>query len=78
MSNDPTPEERQAAGRYSLLHLVRIVSLGLVITGIAIANAVLPAPYALGVVLAVGGLVAFFFAPPVLVRRWKAGDRGER
>lgn len=75
MSNVPTPEERQAAERYGTLQWLRLGSLGLVIMGIAIANEVLPAPYVLGWVAAVAGLVAFFFGPPLLVRRWKESDR---
>lgn len=70
----PTEEERRAAQRVGLLHLTRIFSLGFVIMGISIVNEVLPGPYALGVVIAIIGLLAFFFAPPVLIRRWKAGD----
>ncbi|MEE4155596.1 MAG: hypothetical protein V2I27_15660 [Erythrobacter sp.] len=70
--NDPA--EARAAQRYGALQAVRFGSLALVIVGIAAANEALPLPYALGVVLAVGGLIGFFFAPPLLVRRWKAGD----
>ena len=83
MTTPPTnPEDREAQElaqyRYGLLHIVRIFALGAVIGGIAIANAVLPAPYWFGVVLAVSGMIAFFFAPPLLAKRWKAGDPGER
>lgn len=71
---DPDPAETQAARRYMTLQAVRFGALGLVIIGIATANGALPLPYPLGVVLAVGGLLGFFFAPPLLVRRWKACD----
>ena len=70
--NDPS--EDRAARRFAAMQLVRFSSLACVIIGIAIANEALPLPYPLGVVLAVGGLLAFFFAPPLLVKRWKAGD----
>lgn len=73
----PTPEERRAVERVGLLHWLRLFSLGLVIVGFAIANEALPAPYWLSWVLAVGGLVAFFFGPPLLARRWKAADRAD-
>ena len=74
----PTPEEAQAARRYTVMNLLRLGAIVLVMAGIAITQDALPLPYALGVALAVTGLFAFFFAPPLLVRRWKAGDRGER
>lgn len=70
----PTPEEVRDAGRFTMMNLARIVSLGLVIVGIAIANDRLPAPYWLGVALAVAGLFGFFYGPRLLVRRWKAID----
>lgn len=76
---DPESKEQELAQyRYGLLHIVRLFALGFVIMGFAIANEVLPAPYWLSWVFAVGGLVAFFFAPPLLSKRWKAQDRGEK
>ncbi|WP_298336863.1 hypothetical protein [uncultured Erythrobacter sp.] len=77
MAPAPTPEEVVAAKRYTLMNLVRIGAVISVILGIAVAQGAVDLPYALGVVLAVAGLLAFFFVPPLLVRRWKAGDRGE-
>ena len=71
----PDPQESVAARRYVMMQLARILALGLVSTGIAIANGKLPAPYWLGVAVAVAGLITFFFGPPVLAKRWKAGDR---
>ena len=75
MTGTPTDDERIAAQRYGVLQLVRFLSIGFVIAGIAIANDLLPLPYWTGVVLAVVGLVEFFFLPPLLARHWKAGDR---
>ncbi len=60
-----------------LMNAARIVSLGAVMIGIAGARAVLAMPYAFGVVLAVGGMLSFFFTPTLLVRRWKAQDRAQ-
>lgn len=78
---DPETEKQEqdlAQFRYGLLHIVRLFTLGLVIMGFAIANDVLPAPYWLSWVFAVTGMIGFFFAPPILSKRWKAQDRGER
>ncbi|MEM7665991.1 MAG: hypothetical protein AAF250_09060 [Pseudomonadota bacterium] len=74
----PSDEEAIAARRFMVMGAVRISSLAAVILGIAIANAAIELPYLLGVVLAVAGMLAFFFGPPLLAKRWKAGDRGER
>ncbi|MDJ0641506.1 MAG: hypothetical protein QNJ15_01700 [Erythrobacter sp.] len=75
MTTPVDPAEAQAAKRFYTMGAVRIGSLAAVILGIAIARAVIEAPYALGVVLAVGGMLAFFFGPPVLAKNWKAKDR---
>lgn len=75
MSDAPTPEEATAAKRYTVMNLVRLASIPAVIAGLAIARGALDLPYALGVVLAVAGLFAFFFVPALLAKRWKAGDR---
>ena len=71
----PTPDEALAAKRYTVMNLVRLVAVLAVIFGIAIAQGVIALPYALGVVVAIGGVLAFFFGPSLLVRRWKADDR---
>jgi hypothetical protein len=71
----PTPEEAVAAKRYTVMNLVRLGSVVGVVLGIAIAQGALALPYALGVLLAAAGLLAFFFGPPWLARRWKASDR---
>lgn len=79
--NDTPPadsDEAIAAQRFMVMGAVRIGSLIAVILGIAIARAVIDLPYWFGVALAIGGMVAFFFGPPILAKRWKARDRGER
>lgn len=73
--SDADKQETIAAQRYMMMNLVRIIAILVVITGIASAQGSLPLPYVLGVVLAVGGLVGFFFVPPMLARRWKELDR---
>jgi len=71
----PEAQEARARQRYGIMNAVRIGGLALVLLGIAIAQGVVALPYPLGVVLAVAGLLGFFFAPPLLARRWKAADR---
>lgn len=68
MSDDP------AKSRYMILSLIRIAALLAVILGIAIARQIVDAPYGLGVALAVGGLLAFYFGPRQLARRWKSPE----
>lgn len=74
-----TPEEEAiAARRFMVLGVLRISSFVVVILGLAMARQAIDGPYWLGVALSVIGLLGFFFGPPVLAKRWKAGDRGER
>lgn len=75
---DHAAAEARAKQRYGIMNAARLGGLVLVMAGIAIARGVVPLPYLLGVVLAVGGLLAFFFVPPLLARRWKAADRNTR
>ena len=70
-------EEDRAAWRYLMMNLMRLAAIFGVIGGIAMARDIIPAPYWLGVALAVGSMVAFFFVPPLMARRWKKADRGE-
>lgn len=77
-ADDKAQAEALAKQRYGIMNLARIGGLVLVLLGIAIARAMVPLPYALGVVVAVGGLLGFFFAPALLARRWKAADRIEQ
>lgn len=67
--------EARAKARYAVMNIARIGGLAMVILGIAIARGLVPLPYALGVVLAVLGLLEFFFLPTLLARRWKAAER---
>ena len=46
-------------------------------SGFAGVREVLPIPYALSVVLVLGGVLAFFFGPRLLVKRWKARESAE-
>ncbi|MFU7528842.1 hypothetical protein [Qipengyuania sp. ASV99] len=75
MTTPASPEEARAARRYMVMNAVRVLSILGVIGGLAIARGVIALPYALGAALAIVSMVAFFFAPPVLAKRWKAGDR---
>lgn len=76
-SNSNASDERTAAKRYYLMNGARIGGLAAVLVGLAMTRSVIPGPFALGAVLAVVGMVAFFFAPPLLAKRWKAGDQSE-
>lgn len=78
MTEPVNPEEARAAKRYLIMNGVRIVALAAVLLGLAIARSVIEAPYALGVALALTGLIAFFFAPRQLAKSWKAKDREQQ
>jgi hypothetical protein len=68
--------EAQGLKRYVIMNAARIGGLALVLLGIAITRDLLPVPlpWALGAALAVIGLLEFFFLPPIIAKRWKAGD----
>ena len=77
MNAGPPIDEREAVAqqRYMAMNLARIAAIAVTIAGIAGTRDLLPLPYALSVGLLIVGVLAFFFAPPVLVKRWKAQDR---
>lgn len=66
--------EERARARYTFLNMARIGGIAVAIAGIAGTREVIPLPYVVSVTLAVGGVLAFFFAPPLMVKRWKAQD----
>jgi hypothetical protein len=67
--------EAEARQRYFILNAVRFSGIALVMLGLAIARGMLPLPWLVGAVLALAGLLEFFFLPPIIAKRWKAGDR---
>ncbi len=70
--------EARARQRFLVLNAVRFSGMALVLFGIVIARGVLPfdVPWVVGVVIAVVGLVEFFFLPRLIARRWKSeGDQ---
>ncbi|MEQ8412682.1 MAG: hypothetical protein RIB52_14130 [Erythrobacter sp.] len=70
-------EEEIARTRYIAMNAVRIGAIAVLLVGLMIARRVLDGPWWLGAALAVAGLLAFFFLPTLMVRRWKRAD-GER
>jgi len=68
-------QEQLARQRFMVLNLVRIMGLALVVAGIAIAEGAIDLPAPVGWVLALVGVVDFFFAPRILSRGWKSSDR---
>ncbi len=67
---DPVDEET-ARRRWSAIQTVRFAGVALVLVGILIRYAVIPAPLPVGIALIVGGLVGTFFMPVVLARKWR-------
>lgn len=76
MSRPPAPDaaEARAQRRYLAINAVRIGALAAVIAGLAGARGVIGLPTWLGAALAIGGMLGFFFAPPLMARRFKAKD----
>lgn len=67
-------DEERARARYIALNAVRIGGIAVLLVGLMIARRVIEGPWWLGAALAVGGLLTFFFAPILMVRRWKRAD----
>ncbi|PKP93638.1 MAG: hypothetical protein CVT75_05830 [Alphaproteobacteria bacterium HGW-Alphaproteobacteria-14] len=72
--------EAQAQRRYIIMNVARVGGIALLLLGVAITRDVLPVklPWTLGAGLAVLGLLEFFFLPPIIAKRWKAGDNKRR
>lgn len=66
--------EALARQRYIILNALRFSGIALVMLGIAIARGLIDLPWAAGAVIAVIGLLEFFFLPRFIARRWNAGD----
>lgn len=69
--------EKLARYRFIIMNFARIGGLALVLIGIVLTRGAphLSAQWIAGAVLAVVGLVEFFFLPAVIAKRWKALDR---
>lgn len=66
--------EALARQRYIILNALRFSGIALVMLGIAIARGLIDLPWAAGAVIAVIGLLEFFFLPRFIARRWNTGD----
>ena len=67
---DPVSEET-ARNRWAVIQAVRLGGVALVLVGILIRYAVIPAPAAVGFVLMAVGLIDVFLVPTLLARRWR-------
>jgi len=74
MSMDGDDSELRAQKQFLFLNLLRIASLGLLLTGIAITQEAIRAPYWAGIIMVLIGVAGFFFGPPLLARRFKAQE----
>jgi len=71
------PKEARARTRYMVMNAARLGGIVVTMAGLAGVRDVLPVPYALSVIMVLGGVVGFFFGPPLLAKRWKAEDRAQ-
>lgn len=63
-----------ARQRLIVLTMLRFSGIALVMAGFAIVRGLIDLPWSLGAVLAVVGMLEFFFLPRFIARRWNAGD----
>ncbi|MCL9983806.1 MAG: hypothetical protein NBV60_11690 [Erythrobacter sp.] len=78
-----SPSEHEAADalarqRLIVLSALRFSGIALVMLGFAIVRKVIDLPWAVGAVLAVVGMLEFFFLPRFIARRWNAGNDTRR
>lgn len=73
--SDPEQLEAQARGRYLALNAARLGGLAVTLIGLAGVRDVVPMPYLVSVALTLAGIGAFFFAPPMMAKRWKSLDQ---
>ncbi|SHN51372.1 hypothetical protein [Erythrobacter sanguineus] len=64
--------EALARQRFIILNAVRFGGIATLMFGLAIARGLIGLPWVVGVVLAVTGLLEFFFLPRFIARAWKA------
>jgi len=73
---DQTPEQTEALAkqRFMLLNVVRLMGLVMVLVGIAITQGAIDLPFAVGVVLAIFGLLEFFLMPNIIAKSWRNSE----
>jgi|LakMenE01Jun11ns_1017448.scaffolds.fasta_scaffold9164231_2 hypothetical protein len=76
--SDREAAEALARQRLIILSALRFSGIALVMLGFAIVRKVIDLPWAVGAVLAVVGVLEFFFLPRFIARRWNAGDDQRR
>jgi hypothetical protein len=66
--------EARARTGFIIITALRFSGIALVMLGFAITGKLIDLPWAVGAVIAVVGMLEFFFLPRILARVWKAGD----
>jgi len=75
MTDQPTEQtEALAKQRFMLLNVVRLMGLAMVLVGIAITQGAIDLPFAVGVVLAIFGLLEFFLMPNIIAKSWRNSE----
>lgn len=67
-------DEERARARYMAMNGARLAAIAVTMVGFAGVREVVPVPYMVSVALVLAGIGAFFFGPPLMVKRWKAQD----
>jgi hypothetical protein len=70
--------EAQARQRFIILNALRFSGIALVMLGFAIVRGLIDLPWAAGAVIAVVGMLEFFFLPRLIARRWNGTDGPRR
>ena len=68
---EPVSED-VARGRWMVINAVRASGAAMVVVGLLVIQAVIPAPDWAGYAILVAGLVDIFLAPLLLARKWRS------
>lgn len=66
--------EAKAQQRFIVLNTLRFSGIALIMLGFAIVRGLIDLPWAAGAVIAVVGMLEFFFLPRFVARGWNIGD----
>ena len=73
-TSDREAAEARARTRFFMLNAIRFSGVGLIMLGFAITTQAIDLPWFVGAVIAVVGLLEFYFLPRIVARAWKAED----
>lgn len=75
MSENNLLDDPAALRGHLWMSAIRFACIGLIMAGVAIAYDRIDAPQWLGFVLAIGGMIGFFYGPKQFAKNWRSKKR---